>query len=295
MKAKPKSLIHLGYPAAFIVPAAVVFILFFIVPVCMGFFYSFTNWNLRNPVLEFVGFSQFETMLNDELIRSSFINTFIFSGSVTLLVNIVGLALALIMFQKLKTREFLQTIFFMPYILSVLIVGYAFRAIFHPTGVLNNVLTTIGLEALTQDWLNTKYINLICIILVSVWMEMGFTMTIYLTGLKNIPSELLEASMIDGASPWQRFKEVILPLLAPAVTINVLISFIASMKVFELVLALTKGGPGHMTEVINGVVFRMFGRGQLAYGTAVSVVLFLIIAVLSIFILTYFRKKEVDV
>ena len=294
MKAKRQTLANIGYPAVFIVPAAVVFIVFFILPVCMGFFYSFTNWNLRNPELEFVGLYQFQTMLSDELIRSSFINTFIFAGSVTVLVNIVGLALALIMFQKLKTREFLQTIFFLPYILSVLIVGYAFRAIFHPTGVLNNVLAAIGLGNLAQDWLNTQHLNLLCIILVSVWMEMGFTMTIYLTGLKNIPSDVLEASLIDGANGWERFKAIILPLLAPAVTINVLISFIASMKVFELVLALTKGGPGHMTEVINGVVFRMFGRGQLAYGTAVSVVLFLIIAVMSVFILRYFRKREVD-
>ena len=294
IQSRSPTLIDRGYPLVFIIPAAFFFVMFFIVPVIMGFVFSFTNWNLRNPEIEFVGLYQFKTLLNDDLARTSFINTFIFAGTATVVQNILGLILAMIMFQKMKTGEFIQTVFFLPYILSILIVGYAFKAILHPTGLLNNLLTTIGLESLTQDWLIARHINLMCIIAVFVWMEMGFTMTIYLTGLKNISSDVLEASRIDGANGWQRFKDIIFPLLAPAFTINVLWTFIISMKVFDLVLALTKGGPGFMTEVINGMVFRMFGRGQLAYGTSASVVLFIFITIGAVFILRYLRRREID-
>lgn len=294
MQVRKQSIQNRDYPSYFIIPAAIVFLLFFITPVIMGIGYSFTNWNVRNPGIDFVGFDQYIQLFQDELFVQALAHTFLFAICTMVLQNVLGLGLALIMFQKLKTREYLQTIFFLPCILSPLIVGYAFRAILHPTGILNQMLESMGMGGMAADWLNTPGLVMFAVIGVNVWMMMGFNMTIYLTGLKNIPADMLEASTIDGASPWQRFTKVIMPMLAPAMTINVLMSFIDGMKVFEIVFALTRGGPGHMSEVLNGVVYRSFGQGRYAYGTAASVVLFVIITILAIFILRYFRSKEVD-
>jgi raffinose/stachyose/melibiose transport system permease protein len=285
----------LKYPLYFLYPALVVFLLFFITPTVIGFYYSFTDWNINAREIKFIGWANYEALFQEPRLKTALKNTLIFSASVTLLQNLCGLALALVMNEALKSRNLLRTIFFMPYVIAPLIIGYIFRAIYHPDrGILNVFLREIGLGALARDWLNDPNIALYSIIMTDIWKVAGFSMVIYLAGLQFIMKDLTECAAIDGAGYWRRFRHVVFPLLAPAFTVNVLLSMISSMKVFEMVWALTEGGPGYTTEVFYTYIRAMFSSGEFGYATAVNLVLFVMVTAIGVPVLMGLKKREVE-
>jgi ABC-type sugar transport systems, permease components len=285
----------LKYPLYFLYPALAVFLLFFITPTVIGFYYSFTDWNINAREIKFIGWANYEALFQEPRLKTALKNTLIFSASVTLLQNLCGLVLALIMNEALKTRNLLRTIFFMPYVIAPLIIGYIFRAIYHPDrGILNVFLREIGLGAIARDWLNDPNIALYSIIMTDIWKVAGFSMVIYLAGLQFIPKDLTECASIDGANYWRRFRHVVFPLLAPAFTVNVLLSMISSMKVFEMVWALTEGGPGYTTEVFYTYIRAMFSSGEFGYATAVNLVLFVMVTAIGVPVLMALKKREVE-
>lgn len=285
----------LKYPLYFLYPALVVFLLFFITPTIIGFYYSFTDWNINAREIKFIGWANYEALFQEPRLKTALKNTLIFSASVTLLQNLCGLALALVMNEALKTRNLLRTIFFMPYVIAPLVIGYIFRAIYHPDrGILNVFLREIGLGALVRDWLNDPNIALYSIIMTDIWKVAGFSMVIYLAGLQFIPRDLMECASIDGANYWRRFRHIVFPLLAPAFTVNVLLSMISSMKVFEMVWALTEGGPGYTTEVFYTYIRAMFSSGEFGYATAVNLVLFVMVTAIGVPVLMALKKREVE-
>jgi raffinose/stachyose/melibiose transport system permease protein len=283
------------YPLYMLIPALFVFLLFFITPTLTGFYYSFTDWNINAKVITWIGLDNYMEMFKDERVISAFLNTIKFAAAVTILQNVGGLVLALMLNEALKLRNFMRTIFFMPYVIAPIIIGYVFRALYHPdNGLVNRILDTIGLDFLAQDWLNDPKYAMFSIIATDIWRVAGFSMVIYLAGLQFIPKDLIESAGMDGASYWSKLKHVIFPLLAPAFTVNVLLALISSMKVFEIVMVLTDGGPGYETEVFFSYIRSMFSSGLMGYATAVNVVLFIVVTLFSMPVLYVLKKREVE-
>lgn len=283
------------YPLYFSFPALAVFLLFFITPTIIGFYYSFTDWNINAEQIRFNGLDNYIELFKEPRLKTALINTLIFAAVVTLMQNFMGLGLALILNEALKLRNLLRMIFFLPYVIAPIVIGYIFRAIYHPEhGIVNTVLDHIGLHFMAQDWLNDPKYALFSIILTDLWRVAGFSMVVYLAGLQFIPKDLIESSSMDGAQYWQRFRSIIFPLLAPALTVNVLLSMIGSMKVFEMVMVLTEGGPGYTTEVFYTYIRGMFSTGLFGYATAVNVVLFVLVTIVGVPVLIAMKKREVE-
>lgn len=283
------------YPLYFLLPAFAVFAVFFITPTITGVYYSFTNWNVNSPIIKFTGIDNYVRMWSEPRIHLAFRNTFIFAFAVTILQTSIGLILALMMHEKLYTRNILRTIFFAPYVIATLIIGYIFKVLYHPDkGIVNHTLDGLGLGFLSHDWLHDPNVALLAIILTDVWKSIGFVMVIFLAGLQFIPKDILESANIDGANYWHRFRHVTFPLLAPSFTVNVLLSIIGSLKVFEIVIVLTGGGPGYRTEVFNTYVMRAFSQGEFGYATAINMLLFLVVTGVGVPVLYWLRKREVE-
>lgn len=283
------------YPLYLLLPALGIFALFFIVPTLTGFYYSFTDWNIHADQVQWVGLKNYREMLTDRRVEIAFKNTFVFAGLVTVLQNVSGLGLALVLNETPHIRNLLRTIFFSPYVIAPIVIGYIFRALYHPrNGMVNRFLSAVGLDALTTDWLNNPGVALYAIVATDIWRVAGFSMVIYLAGLQTIPQELAEAASIDGAGWFKRFRYVVFPLLAPSFTVNVLVAMISSMKVFEIVTVLTDGGPGYATEVFYTYIRHTFSLGLMGYSTAINVVVFLLVTGIGLPVLHLLRKREVE-
>lgn len=283
------------YPLYFSFPALIVFLLFFITPTLIGFYYSFTDWNINAKDIKFIGLENYAALFQEPRLKTALINTLIFAAAVTVLQNVSGLGLAMILNEALKLRNVLRTIFFLPYVIAPIVIGYIFRAIYHPeNGIVNHFLNLVGLSGLAHDWLNDPRLALFSIIVTDIWRVAGFSMVVYLAGLQFIPKDLTESSSIDGANYWSRFRHIVFPLLAPAFTVNVLLSMIGSMKVFEMVMVLTEGGPGYTTEVFYTYIRNMFSSGEFGYATAVNVVLFVLVTAVGVPVLMGMKKREVE-
>lgn len=283
------------YPLYFSFPALAVFLLFFIAPTFIGIYYSFTDWNVNADSIRFIGLDNYKALFEEPRLGKALSNTLIFAAAVTVLQNAVGLGLALLMNEAIRMRNLFRTIFFMPYVIAPIVIGYVFRAIYHPEhGIVNEALGWIGLGSLGQDWLNDPKWALFSIIMTDIWRVAGFAMVVYLAGLQFIPKDLTESASIDGASYWRRFRHIVFPLLASSFTVNVLLSVIGSMKVFEMVMVLTDGGPGYTTEVFYTYIRSTFSMGQMGYSTAINLVLFVLVTLVGVPVLTALKKREVE-
>ncbi|OXM87437.1 carbohydrate ABC transporter permease [Paenibacillus rigui] len=285
----------LKYPYYFVLPALLIYLLLAVSPKLMGIYYSFTDWNIHAKQIQFIGLDNYRTMLADKEMIGAFVHTIVFAFFVTIFQNVFGLSLALLLNAKLRLQNVLRTVFFLPYVIAPIVTGYIFTALYHPdNGLVNDALRLLGLGALAQDWLNDPTYALFSVIVTDIWRLSGFAMVIYLAGLQIIPKDLTESAQIDGASFWQRFRNITFPLLAPSFTVNFLLSLIGSMKVFELVMVLTRGGPGYSTQVFNTYILSAFSSGIYGYGTAVNVVLFLLITAVGIPVLVGLRRRELE-
>ncbi|MFX3635985.1 MAG: carbohydrate ABC transporter permease [Candidatus Pristimantibacillus sp.] len=285
---------HLVF-ACFIAPALIVYSMFLLGPVLGSFFYSLTNWNGLYQTMDFVGLRNFSNLLDDKVFGQAIRNTLVFTLFVVIIQNGLGVPLALAMDSKIRSKQILKTVFFVPAILSPLVVGYTWMYIFEPqNGVLNILLRTLGLSAWEQSWLGDPQFALFSIVLMAVWQFSGYSMVIYLANLQTIPGELYEAAGIDGASGWQKFKSVTFPLLAPSITINVVLSSIGTLKAFDIIFVTTKGGPFHATETMTTLLFSTaFTKSSFGYGTAMGVVMFLFVFAISLVQILLLRRREV--
>jgi raffinose/stachyose/melibiose transport system permease protein len=284
------------YPLAFIAPAFILYLVFFIVPNITGMYYSVTDLSTYSDQVRFIGLANFARLFREGFLATAIQNTFLYAVFVTVLVNILGLALALMLNEGPRLGGLYRTAFFTPYVIAPLIVGYLFTAIYQPeAGILNQALRAVGLGALASDWLNDPRIALFSIIMTELWRSSGFAMVIYLAGLKTIPSDLLDQASVDGASYLAKFRRVTFPLLAPSFTVTVLLMLINALKVFETVLVLTAGGPGWATEVFNTFIYRNFAKGNWGYATSASLALSVVIMAVAVVFLRLLRRREVEV
>lgn len=282
------------YPNIFLLPAVTVYVMLFIIPTILALYYSFTDWTSYTNEIKFVGIQQFVNIFSKSGFFIALRNTIVFALIVTIFQNFIAVIIAIIVNNDFKTKNYLRTIFFMPCVLSMMIVGLSFSAILHPNGPLNQLLTSIGLEALTRNWMMDSAINIYVLAGINVWMFIGFSMAIYLAGLQSIPKELYEAAMIDGANWKQNIRNITLPLLAPSFTINIVMTIIGSLKVFELIYVTTGGGPGDASQVIMTTIFKDFGLGLYGSATASSLILFVLVFLFSIPILFSLKRKEIE-
>jgi len=284
-----------AYWMVFVIPALVIYLLFFIIPSLTAVWYSFTDWNGIHA--DFIGLSNYIKMFSDYRMEIVLKNTVYYGVGIMLAQNVAGLFLALMLDRNLKTRNALRMLFFMPIVFSPLVVTYIWNFILEPNiGVFKHWSDITGLGFLAQNWLGEPKLAIFMIIFVKVWQGMGYNMVIYLAGLQTIPSEYYESAMIDGARAWQRFKSITFPLIAPTFTINVILSSINSLKMFDTIYGLTGGGPGFSTHSIASMIYQVgFGKGSnWGYGAAMSVVMFLIIFLISWVQTTVLKAREVD-
>jgi ABC-type sugar transport system permease subunit len=284
------------YPNWFLLPTILIFGFLFVIPTLTSFYYSLTDWNINRRVISFIGLENFRELFSDVKFRSTLGNTLTYSFSVTFVRNFLGLFLAILLNNaQLKGRNLFRTIIFLPYVIAPVVIGYLFTAIYNPAqGILNQSLRAFGMGFLAQDWLNDPNIALFSTIMTDVWRTTGFSMVIYLAGLQAIPHELYESAEIDGANGRWKLTNVTLPLLAPSITINVVLALIGTMKVFVMILVLTNGGPGYATEVINTYIMSTFSLGLYGSGTAANIILSFLIIVIALPVLLFLKKREVE-
>ncbi|AQZ61374.1 ABC-type sugar transport system, permease component [[Actinomadura] parvosata subsp. kistnae] len=276
----------------FAAPALAVYALIVLYPAVAGVVYAFTDWSGIGRDMSFVGLENFRTLLADEQAMGSIGNTLLLTVAIVVVQNGVGLLLALGVHVKLKSRALLRVIFFAPVVVSPVMVAFLWKYIYNPdpSAGLN------GLLGLHVDWLGDPSIALWSIAGMVVWQNAGYSMVIFLAGLEGVPRELHEAAMIDGAGTGQRFRYVTWPLLAPALTINLMLSTIGGLKLFDQVFAATNGGPGYATETLSTVLYKQaFVFGKFGYSTAVALVLALFVAAVSLIQVSYLRSREVAV
>ncbi len=282
------------YSNWFLIPAVSLYTILFIIPVIIGFTYSFTNWNSMSDAVKFIGLKNYQEIftLNSPYLYSIII-TFVFTFFTIIFKGTLGLGLALLLNSNIKCKNILRGIFFLPYALSPLIIGIVFISVLSPNGIFNEFLRLIGFDSIAKGWLTTPNTVLGATIGVESWRMIGWNMVIYLAGLQAIPKDYYEASSIDGASAWVQFIKITIPFLMPSLTITTVLNTIHGLKTFDLIFALTGGGPGSLTEVINVSVFREYSLGRYGMSTALGVVVFLITSIIALTMKNVMTGKEV--
>jgi len=280
-------------PWVWVLPAVAVVLAFRYVATGAGTWYAFTDWDGISRHATWVGLDNFHEIFEDPAARGALVHTLELAFAFVITANVIGLGIALGLHRTLKTRGLLRAIFFLPVVMSSLAVSYVWQFIFSYTGPLNTLLDTVGLESLKRPWTGDPTWALWTIFVVLVWQFVGLSVVTYLAGLEGIPEELDEASAVDGASTFRRFRKVTLPLLAPAITVSVTLSTIYGLGVFDQVLAVTGGGPVDASETLATQIYKQtFAFGRFGYGTALSLVLTVLITVLAVSQLMVLRARE---
>lgn len=285
------------YPTYFAAGALILYFVLFFLPGLIGVCYSFTNWSAYSDELHFVGFENFKTVFSlDENYLKIIMNTLVFTIITTVMKTLIGLALAVLLTKRIKFLNMHRGIVFMPSVLSTLIIGMIFKSILDPkSGLLNSFFRAIGADFLAKKWLVSTDLAFGSVMAVDIWRGVGYIMTILIAGILSISPEYYDAAAIDGAGPWQKFRYITLPLLIPTLTTTTVLNVIYGMKVFDMVYALTNGGPGKdTTEVLYTAVFKKFGTGQYAVGTALSSVMFIIMIIVGFFMIRIMTRNEVE-
>ena len=260
-------------------PAAMLFLVFFIIPLAQGVGMSFTDWDgMGTP--RFIGFTNFFDFFRDSRATGDIRTTILFALGSAPLLNIAGLCYALLMNGSFRGKGIARFIIYLPAVISPLIMGYIWYFLLQPgRGYLYHAMELMGNGALVSGWMNSYAHTMTVLILVNAWQYAGMTMVIYLAGLQAISPELYESAHIDGAGSWVSFWEITLPLLRPSIQINVVTNIIGSLSVFDIVMSLTEGGPGYSTETLSIYIMRMCYGSRTGYSTAVAVIMFFIILV----------------
>jgi len=269
-------------PWWFAVPALLLFAFVVLVPSVRGVYYAFTDWDGLDPGFSVVGLANFVEMFGDPPAVQAIWHTLVIAVAVTVIQNGLGLLLALGVNSIIKSRNVLRVLFFAPAVITPIVTAYLWRNLLGPDGAVNSLLGAVGLGSWRQDWLGDPELALWSVVAVVVWQFAGYSMVIFLAGLQSVPREIYEAAAIDGAGPVRRFWSVIGPLLAPAFTINLMLSIIGGIKLFDQVYALTGGGPGHATDTLSTLIYKdAFTLGEFGYSIALAVVLTIIVAAAS--------------
>ncbi len=275
-------------PYLFLIAPLILFLMWVIGPMLYTFYLSFTNWDGVSTA-QFIGITNYIRLFKDPIFQIALLNNLKWLVSLITVPVIMGLGLAMALNSSIPGARVIKAAFFMPYVLSFIIVGMIFGWMYHPVGgLINSTLHAIGLDWLALGWLSSQKLATWCIIAAAVWRQVGYVMVLYLAGLQSIDSSLVDAARVDGCNSWQLFRRIIFPLLAPITVIIVTISVIDSLRSFDLVFIMTRGGPANSTSVLaNFMYIEAFNNYKMGYGAAIAVIMFLIT---SVFIFIYLRR-----
>ncbi len=288
MKKRNKNIINLFY-----VPALILFSVFVIYPFIEGIRISFTNWNGYSQNYTYVGVKNYIQLFQDKNVRTALINTLIYGVGSTFLQNVIGLLYAVFLDSKFRGRMLVRTIIYLPIMIAPLVMGYImYFLVQYDNGAINDILAVFGRQPV--DWMNNGSRAVIIMTLINSLQFVGISMVIYMAGLQGIPGVYYEAAAIDGVSGFQAFRSITLPLLTPAITSAVVINLIGGLKLFDIIMALTMGGPGYSSHSLSTLITNQYFRAQNAgYSAAMGIGTFLLIMFISNVTMRYFDKKEV--
>lgn len=279
------------YSYALLIPAGIIYGLFFLYPTIMSFFFGFTRWNLTD--WEWIGFDNYIMFLKESSLMIGFKNTFIFAFLTAGLKVILGLIFAVLLTAKFRTKRFIRSLVFFPVLVSTIAVGIAFSVLMHPSqGLINTVLDFIGVNG--PDWLGNPKLAIYSVAIVDVWKGVGIATVIFIAGMMSIPKHYYEAHLIDGGNKINSFWHITLPLSRPAINAVIILALIGGLRTFDLVWAMTGGGPGFSSDLIASIIYKQYQAGFYGLSTAGNVILFLMVAVIVFPIFKYLNRKEVD-
>lgn len=280
----------------FVIPALMLFLIFWIFPVFQLFFYSVTNFNGVNYNYNFVGFKNYIQLFKEGTLINSIKNTLIYTLLIVFGTNIIGLIIAMVLNTKLKGKTFFRTSSYIPALFSAIVVGFIWSYVYMPdTGMIASLLNLIGFDGSKFNILGNFKTALYGIAIVEIWKSFGTTMIIYLAGLQTVDESLLEAGRIDGCTEWQLIHKIKLPLISSTITINVILSVIAGLKAFDYAFIMTNGGPGKSTNTLMFTIYKIaFTDQMMGKASAFSVVSFFVIILITIMMLIFMNKREVE-
>lgn len=285
-----------SYALFFILPSFILYTLFVIVPTLGSIYYSFTSWDGISADVRFIGLANFVEIWNSPRVHNALKNTLILTISLVVLENLFAVLLAMLVDKVRWLSKIFRSIFYFPTLLSGIVMGFVWAMMLNYNfGVVNQVLDKIGLGAFAVDWLGDPRFAMLAILLSTVWKGAGYYMIIYLAGLQGIPQEMNEAASIDGANGWQQFRHITFPLLAGSVTVCMVLSMISALKIFDQIAVMTDGGPGFETETLTYLIYKVgFGELRQGFGTALAMVLFFMILIITVLQVKVLQKREVE-
>jgi raffinose/stachyose/melibiose transport system permease protein len=280
-----------AYPTWFYLPAAVIYGTLFLVPTFASFWFSLTRWTIFKST--FIGLGNFTEFFQEPALVQGFVNTFVYAVVTSGLKVVLGLLLGILLTSQIRARGYLRSVVFFPVLVSTVGVGITFTAFMDPSyGVINKTLAAVGIDG--PGWLTNPSLALFSVALVDVWKGVGLATVIYIAGIVSIPQDYYEAARIDGAGPWQLFRHVVLPLSRPATSTVVVLSLIGGLRSFDLIWAMTRGGPGFSSDVIASVIYKQYQAGFYGLSTAGNVVLFLVVTAIVVPLTRFLARKEVE-
>ncbi|MDQ3779552.1 MAG: sugar ABC transporter permease [Chloroflexota bacterium] len=275
----------------FVLPSLLLYAVFMIYPFFQSIYFSFTDWNGVTAEKDWIGLANYRRMLDDALLWSSLWHTLIWVVLGTLAPMAIGLLLAMLLWRRPRGFTLFRTVYFMPQVLSSVVIAIVWSWIYNPIfGILNRGLDSVGLDALSRGWLGDTSFALYAVLIAAVWAETGFVFVVFLAGLQNVSKDLLEAATIDGANIWQRFWNVTVPQLANVVNVVTALLLIGGFSVFDIIFAMTQGGPANATEVIATYTYQeAFTQNRIGYAATLSLVITLISLIASV---VFIRVRE---
>lgn len=282
------------YPKYMVFLPLILFVIFFVIPSTLGYFYAFTDWSATRSKfsdISFTGLTNLADMITNRKVPIALVNTFIYAIIKTVVVTVIGLALAYILNRKIKSRNALRTLYFLPAVLSPLVVGLIFCAVFQNRGgTANAILAMFGMKSV--QWFGARWTGIFAISFAEVWRNVGYAMVISLAGMQSVSSDYIEAAHIDGANEWQTYINVTLPLIMPTVNVNILFSLIYGLKMFDLIYVMTGGGPGSSTESFGTLMLNEMGAGRYATSVAVNLIFTVILIVVAVLYKRFSERWE---
>ena len=272
-------------------PAVAVFIAMFVIPMILACVLSFTNWNGYSLRFTFIGWDNYVHAFRNPRSAQAALFTGVIAITGTILCNGVGLAIAALISGSGRANALLRTVFFYPYVISGLIIGFLWSALLAPQGAVNGVLGAIGLGPL--PFLTDPTFAKASVVLTIVWSHFGFNMILFLAGIKSVPAEYYEAATVDGAGRGEQFRSITFPLIAPVFTVNLVLTLVGLLKAYDVVLAITDGGPAGSTQTIVYQILKdSFARSALGMGAAQSVILLIVTAAVGLAVTLVRRRAE---
>jgi ABC-type sugar transport system permease subunit len=278
----------------FVLPAFLLYLVFMIYPFFYSIYLSFTDWNGATQVKNFVGLQNYRELFSDELLWTALKHNLIWVVIGTIAPMVIGLLLAVLLWRQPRGFALFRTVFFMPQVLSPVVIAIVWGWIYNPIfGLLNQSLDRVGLESVSRGWLGDPDFALYAVLVAAIWAETGFVFVVFLAGLQNVSKDLLEAATLDGANAWRRFKDVTIPQLSNVINVVTALLLIGGFSVFDIIFVMTAGGPANATEVIATYTYtEAFTQNRIGYSTTLSLIMTVISLVASVVFIRLRERRE---